>query len=362
MKRNNVVQPFRAAPSAPRIRGAAVLILVAAVAAIAPVPPTLIERVFSRGFYPTVQGLLTPLSNIVPFALLDVAAAILFGMLLVVVVRAVRRSGWKPGLRHAGVFVLKLVAAVYLIFLVIWGLNYRRVPLEQKLDFDRAQLSQQNATCAGGRGRAPRQSASRAPHTRPVSKVRGSRPRSAPPSATLGAGGPTPTGRPKKSLLGLYFRAAAIDGMTDPIFLEVILNPDLVPIELPDVLAHEWSHLAGYADESEASFLAWLTCLRGDDLARYSGWLAAYRRAVNVLPRDVRASLPQLEEGPKADLRAIAARLGRSSRVVREAARGAYDSYLKANRIPEGIENYDAVIQLMLATSLGREWSPETAR
>ena len=178
----------------------------------------------------------------------------------------------------------------------------------------------------------------------------------------LGAGGPTPTGRPKKSLLGLYFRAAAIDGMTDPIFLEVILNPDLVPIELPDVLAHEWSHLAGYADESEASFLAWLTCLRGDDLARYSGWLAAYRRAVNVLPRDVRASLPQLEEGPKADLRAIAARLGRSSRVVREAARGAYDSYLKANRIPEGIENYDAVIQLMLATSLGREWSPETAR
>ena len=125
-----------------------------------------------------------------------------------------------------------------------------------------------------------------------------------------------------------------------------------MPIELPDVLAHEWSHLAGYADESEASFLAWLTCLRGDDLARYSGWLAAYRRAVDVLPRDVRRSLPQLEEGPKADLRAIAARLGRSSRVVREAARGAYDSYLKANRIPAGIENYDAVIQLMLATTL----------
>ena len=361
MKRNNVVQPFRAArvrTATPRRR---VLILVAAVAAIAPVPPTLIERVFSRGFYPTVQGLLTPLSNIVPFALLDVAAAILLGMLLVVVVRAVRRSGWKPGLRHAGVFVLKLVAAVYLIFLMLWGLNYRRVPLEQKLDFDRAQLSQQNARALAAEAVLRVNQLHGAAHATDFERARLASAFGAA-ERTLGAGGPTPTGRPKKSLLGLYFRAAAIDGMTDPIFLEVILNPDLVPIELPDVLAHEWSHLAGYADESEASFLAWLTCLRGDDLARYSGWLAAYRRAVDVLPRDVRGSLPQLEEGPKADLRAIAARLGRSSRIVREAARGAYDSYLKANRIPEGIENYDAVIQLMLATSLGREWSPETAR
>jgi hypothetical protein len=127
------------------------------------------------------------------------------------------------------------------------------------------------------------------------------------------------------------------------------------------VLAHEWGHLAGYADESEASFLAWLTCLRGDALARYSGWLAAYRRAAGGLPRAARAGLPPLDPGPRADLQALAARFQRASPVVRQAALKAYDSYLKANRIREGIENYDAVIQLMLGTSLGADWSPRAA-
>ena len=38
------------------------------------------------------------------------------------------------------------------------------------------------------------------------------------------------------------------------------------------VAAHEWAHLAGYADESEANFVGWLTCARASDAARYSGW------------------------------------------------------------------------------------------
>ena len=343
--------------SKPRIGGTVLLIAVAVAAAIAPVPPALVERVYSRGMYPLVQGALTPVSNVVPVALLDVVAAILVGALLVVAVRGSRQSGWKPAARRLGILLLKVVAITYLLFLVMWGFNYRRLPLEEKLDFDRTRLTQTNAialaSAAVGRVNElhPAAHAARFDRARLTSAFAAA-------EQTLGARHSTPTGRPKKSVVALYFRAAAIDGMTDPIFLEVILNPDLVDVEIPDVLAHEWSHLAGYADESEASFLAWLTCLRGDDLARYSGWLSAYRRAANVLPRAVRASLPALEEGPKADLRAIAARLGRSSPLLRQVAREAYDSYLKANRIPEGIENYDAVIQLMLATSLGREWSP----
>jgi hypothetical protein len=293
-------------------------------------------------------------------ALLDVAAAVLLATVLVVAVRASRTGGWRRVPRPVAVLLLKVAAVTYLLFLAIWGMNYRRVPLEEKLDFDRARVSQRNAAALASeavrRVNALHDSAdaARFDRTRLASAFAAA-------ERALGASGTTPIGRPKHSTLGLYFRAAAIDGMTDPFFLEVILNPDLLPVEVPDVLAHEWSHLAGYADESEASFLAWLTCLRGDRAAQYSGWLSAYRRAVNVLPRDVQTSLPPLNDGPKRDLQAIAARLGRSSRLVSAVARGAYDSYLKANRIPEGIENYDAVIQLMLGTTLGAEWSPVPA-
>ena len=85
------------------------------------------------------------------------------------------------------------------------------------------------------------------------------------------------TGVPKRSLLGLYFRWAAIDGMTDPFFLEMIVNPDVLPVERPFVVAHEWAHLAGYAEESEANFVAWLTCAHGDARAQIQRMACALR-------------------------------------------------------------------------------------
>lgn len=339
------------------IAGAVALIVVAVAGAIAPIPAASVERVFSRGIYPAIQRTLTPISNLSPIALLDLASVLLLAVILVLAVRASRLAGWRRAAHRIVVLLLKVVAVTYLLFLALWGFNYRRVPLEQKLDFERSRISQENAIELASEAVRRVNRLYAGAHATPFDRARLA-PAFAAAERTLGVTRPTTIGRPKRSALGLYFRAAAIDGMTDPIFLEVILNPDLLPVEWPEVLAHEWSHLAGYADESEANFLAWLTCLRGDPLTQYSGWLSAYRRIARVLPRAARASLPALEPGPRSDLQGIAARYDRSSPVVRRAAREAYDSYLKANRIPEGIENYDAVIQLMLGTTLGREWSP----
>ena len=65
-------------------------------------------------------------------------------------------------------------------------------------------------------------------------------------------------GRLKRTLFGPYFRWTGVDGMVDPFGLEVLVNPDLLPWERPFVAAHEWAHLAGFADEAEASFVGWL--------------------------------------------------------------------------------------------------------
>jgi hypothetical protein len=344
-------------PSRQSIALPVVLIIAALTAAIAPVPASSVERLFSRGMYPLLQRVLTPASNLVSVAVLDIAVLLLLIVIAAIGVRELRAGGLKRAARRVSILLLQIVAVGYLLFLVVWGLNYRRVPLEQKLDFERSRVNQQQAVALASE--AVRRVNRLHGDAHAVAFDRNVLARAfAAAEQTLGSVRGTRTGRPKQSVLGLYFRAAAIDGMTDPIFLEVILNPDLLAVELPEVLAHEWSHLAGYADESEANFLAWLTCLRGDALAQYSGWLSAYRRAAGVLPRAVRASLPPLDDGPRSDLDAIAVRFRRSSPFIREAARGAYDSYLKANRITEGIENYDLVIQLMLGTSLGRDWSP----
>ena len=85
-------------------------------------------------------------------------------------------------------------------------------------------------------------------------------------------------GIPKRSLLNIYFKLTAIEGMVDPIFLEVLVNQDVLPFERPFIVAHEWGHLAGRANESEASFLGWLTCMDGPPWARYSAWISLLRR------------------------------------------------------------------------------------
>ena len=332
--------------------------VLALAAALIPWPAAFVERVYWRTFYLKIQPVLTSLSNLLPIALLDVAVVILLGVLITVFIRGKRTGGWATALTSTLTWLLTTTAVIYLLFLITWGLNYRRVPLEAKLDFDRSRVSRDSAIRLATEATARLNAGHARAHAQPF-RAEALAAAMVDAQWTLGNTFTATTGHPKRSLFGYYFRTAAIDGMTVPVFLEIILNPDLLPVERPSVLGHEWAHLGGYADESEASFVAWIAGLRsGDPVAQYSAWLDAYRLAVNALPRSVRAKLPPLAEGPRADLAAIAERYERTSRVVRTAARGVYDQYLRANRIDEGIANYEVVLQLMLGASFDADWKP----
>ena len=332
------------------------LVVAALVAALVPMPASLVEQWYSQGLYPAVQRLITPLSNNVPIALMDPAAVVL--LLL-----AVRRLTWARergvirSLLRAMASLIVVSAGAYLVFLALWGFNYRRLGLEQKLAYDPARVTIDSARRLG------RDAVQVVNETYPAAHSQGLDVASletafASAQQTLGSDRLAVTGVPKKSVVQWYFTRAAIDGMTDPFFLEIILNAELLPIERPFVLAHEWAHLAGYAHEDEANFVAWLACTKGDGLARYSGWLAIYGAVWNGLPRTDRRALSQaMAEGPRNDLEAIRARYERASPAMRTAARDAYDAYLRANRVEEGIANYEAVVRLILGSG-GNGWAP----
>jgi hypothetical protein len=267
----------------------------------------------------------------------------------------VRATGLVRALVSSVVSLTTLTAVVLLLFFFLWGLNYRRVPLDQKLDYERNRVTREAALRLGGHAllevNALHASAhgldGDATHAPSLESAFGAAQR------ILGSVRPAVPGVPKRSLLERYFRAAAIDGMTDPFFLEIIINPDTLPFERPFVLAHEWAHLAGYANEAEANFVAWLSCTEGDAMARYSGWMAIFEHVAASLPRADRTTLTsQLAAGPRHDLQAAAARYATSSPVVRTAALDAYDRYLRANRVHEGVASYSAVVRLMLGAGL----------
>ena len=247
----------------------ATLVLLAAAAALLPLPTSIVERAYSTSLYPRLQSLLTPVSNHVPFALFDALVAIVAGGWLFAVALDIGRYR-RQWARLGGRLVLRTAvwtAALYLLFLLTWGLNYRRERLSDKLQFDSTAISADAARSVA----VTSVNALNALHGRahsvgwvPFGSIEPSLAKAFDKvQEDLGASSRFAVSRPKATLLDFYFRRAGVAGMTNPYFLETLVERNLLPFERPFVVAHEWSHLAGFADESEANFVGWLTCLRG---------------------------------------------------------------------------------------------------
>ena len=333
-------------------------------AALMPLDPAWVERAYSDGIYLDIQHAVTSFSNAVPFALFDLVGLVVAVALFLVLVRLwFARMGRVRMLISVTRTLFVSAAFGYLLFLCLWGLNYRRLPLTRKLDFQETRITTSalvalasDAVGTMNRLRRPAQ-IDRWPELDDMRATLG--PAFTDTQKLLGQRAAV-SGRPKWSILGPWFRWTAVDGMTDPFFLEVLVRHDLLPFERPFVVAHEWAHLAGYADESEANFVGWLTCLRGDAAARYSGWTSLYLELNAALDEATsRRVAGKLEVGPKADLDALARKVDReTSPQARDASRVVYDRFLRANRVPEGIASYDAVVRLVLGTRFNERFVP----
>ena len=64
----------------------------ALLAGFAPIDARFVERWYSTGLYPIIQRGLTPVSNLVPFALLDILAVGGVCLVLLTLVRSVRQA------------------------------------------------------------------------------------------------------------------------------------------------------------------------------------------------------------------------------------------------------------------------------
>lgn len=333
---------------------AAAAVVAAAGLWLAPVRPAVIERWYSRGVYPAWQRLATAVSNVAPFALFDVliVAAAIFAAVTIV-------RGRRAGSRSRAAARLVLAAALAAVwFQLAWGLNYRRMPIAESLGL-RIEPRAEDALARFGRAVAAETAAAALDleRDRPVTPARMLAELTSGFSRAQQRVGLTTSarpGRPKHSIFDPYFRWASIDGVTNPFIPETVIVSGLVPAEAYVTVAHEWAHLAGYASEDEANFVAWLACLEAQGGARYNAWLFALIKAAGAASRE-QARAWIAAAGPLAaeDLEAIRRRLLGSSPALSQAASSVYDRFLRANRVEGGVKSYDEVLELMLAAAPG---------
>jgi len=343
-----------------RVRGWWGIPVLALALFVTPWPGLQVDYWYSRVVFPRVQAVVTSASNLTPFAWMDVGLVLIAVFLIVIVGRVVRARdgrGWLGGLWDGMRRVVRLAGVLALLFLLVWGFNYRRLPLETTLG---GTVSSPDAvrTLAVEAARqasilrdtaAAREADYAAIAERLIPSFQDALARlSLPPLAV--------PGRPKVShLLTPFFTAAGVNGMVNPVALESIVHPDLLWFERPMVLAHEWAHLAGLADEADASALAWLACVTGDAGLAYSAHLFVVLETASALPRTEWVTIREtLSPGVRDDIAALAQRLTRQRPAVREQAFRVYDGYLRSNRVEDGVRSYSRVLRVLLTPGMQR--------
>ena len=291
------------------------------------------------------QHLASSLTLRVPFAVGDLFAVAGFLAIVVMVVRCWRRRAW---LRMVGNLAMS-ASIIALWFSASWGWNYDRAPLQTRVAYDAARVTVTTMAALRREVMAHMNALAPIAHAAPSQDTDLSALETAwlPIVQRLGDTWTPQVGASKASITGPFLAATGTGGYIDPFTLEVQLSPDELWFEKPFDLAHEWTHVAAFAREDEANYVAAITCIRSPNpVIAYSGWFELF---LYLPPRKhyVHADFaPQVW----ADFQALRARNAKHVNLtLARFSWTTYNAYLKTNHIAAGIANYNAVTNLMLA-------------
>jgi hypothetical protein len=262
---------------------------------------------------------------------------------------------------------------LYFIFLILWGLNYRRQPFAETAGLDTrpatvAELASLSEALVEEANRL-RESVAEDPSG--VMRLRsgpgpafeqvaaGYRAAAARYPALAGR-----CGRPKLARLSPVLARLGITGIYSPFTGEPHVNATLPDPELPVSAAHELAHERGFAREDEANYLGYLACrLSPDPDLRYAAMLSASIHAQNALFDPDRRAFARVEArrsaGVRRDIKALVAWSRRYEGPMTEVGERVNDAYLKAQGERAGVRSYGRMVDLLLAERRqGRENDP----
>ncbi len=321
---------------------------------------------YSQHIYPYISFILTSFSNIFTFSIGEIFITVaVITLIAYPIVAIIKRKGWKITLFN----IYEKLSWVYIWFYLAWGINYsqmgildrlnlddRIITKEQfysfavnyvdslnlsyedisKIDFDTvdwrsgslAELLMENTVDA-------------------YKEI----------SYTLGINTPL-VDRPRVKMMTFYpiNSMVGVSGSMAPFFCEFTVNPDVLPFDYPSTYTHEMAHLLGITSEAEANFYAYRVCTNSKiPLVKFSGYYAVLpyvlinaRRTLDSeqykhLVSNINPNIIELYNYESDYWQAK--RYTPAAKVQNKA----YDSYLKANNISDGVANYSGVVKLIIS-------------
>ncbi|GAA4106649.1 DUF3810 domain-containing protein [Aquimarina addita] len=321
--------------------------------------PEFIERFYSNWLFIFISKALRYAFGWIPFSFGDIGYCILIVLLIHFLITKVFRKGisWKTILLDIGA----TTSIVYACFHILWGMNYYRLPMHEIIKIDDEYTEEElirvteklilEANLLHTSLSSDDSLAIQIPYTKEEIFEK-TIPAYEQISNILPIYGYTPKSI-KKSILSIPLTYMGFSGYLNPITGEAQVNGCILTYKAPTTSCHEVAHQLGFAKENEANFIAALTTMNYDDpYFKYSGTTFALKFCLNDLYlRDEQKAICQIEKlrfGIRENYREVNTFWESYQNPLEPVFKSTYDSYLKANNQPDGMETYSYVVALLV--------------
>lgn len=330
--------------------------------------PETVESVYSKGLYKFIATPLNIISGLVPFSL---AELLLISFVVFIIVKFVKLiiklfkspKQIKHTLIHSLLNIVVCVSVLYFSFIVVWGLNYQRLPFSQiaGLKVEPASVSELAEVCEKLLDQAKELRKHVDENDEGVMVLhdgkQGALKRAYKGYEKASAVYPEFNGiysRPKGVIFSEVMSYLGIEGMYSTYTGESNVNTSILDAPFPFTTCHEMAHQRGFAREDEANYLAYIACkYHPDKDFQYSGMLYALIYAGNALydndPDRYSELRKKYSDAIERDLAAIRTYWKKYETPVQDFSSSVNDTYLKVNRQEDGVKSYGRMVDLLIA-------------
>jgi hypothetical protein len=330
-----------------------------------------VEFYYSQAFYPVLAGTMRGLLGWLPLSFGDILYGIVgiyciskfITLLKKLTIRSIPLPRWRMVLGK----LLFLFLVIYVLFNLLWGLNYNRLGIGSQLALTPSNVSKEDIDTLTVRllAKANEYAILVATTTRQdfcnkeklfkTAQLEVQMASSKYPflKAKLGAVKPS-----VYSYAGNYL---GFQGYYNPFTGEGQVNTTIPVFLRPFVTTHEIAHQLGYAKESEANFVGFLVCREASEpLFRYSAYLDMYMYAHAILFQmgSARAHEVKLQRNSQvqSDIQALKVFYQQYQTPLEELVMQGYDYFLQANEQPQGKQSYSQVLRWLMAWVRKNGW------
>jgi hypothetical protein len=259
--------------------------------------------------------------------------------------------------------IFQFVATLYILFQFQWGLNYHRIPLNEKLliknKYELSSLIKVTELFVEKTNNVHKKISKS--DTLPVvldykinkelfleslESVKRL-------NENINDNNNGPTNSIKKSLFSTPLSYMGFSGYINPLTLEAQINTNTPKLYLPTTICHEIAHQIGYSAEDEANFIGIMAAIQSKNkFISYSGNVQALRYLLNDIyiidKLKFDALIIEINKGVIKDIDLANSQLKKYKNPFEPYFKDFYGMFLKANNQKQGIRSYNMVVNLLV--------------